>query len=139
MSNVDIQTLEQSIRERLQATVNEIAVESFPANPAEYRLPHPVGVCLVAYSGSEYGEPLNGVQDQQMTWVMTLLMQGAYTHTQSYPQLTKIRDALVGWKPVGCKRSLWITRDQFVAQWDGIWQWDLMFKTAANYLHAESC
>lgn len=139
MANVDVQALEQAIRDRLKTTITSIAVEPFPARPADYRLPHPVGVCLVAYSGSEYSDPVNGLQGQDMTWVMTLLMQGAYSHTGSYPQLQAIRDCLAGWKPDGCQRQMWITRDQFVAQWDGVWQWDLLFKTTANYINGASC
>ncbi len=137
--NADIALIEEALRQRLQAEITEVAVEPYPANPDLYRLTHPVGALLIGYAGSDYGEPVNGIQEQTMRWVLTLLMQGLHTHANNYPSLHQARDVLTGWKPAGCRSGLSIVSDNFVGQADGVWQWDLVFKGTAWYRHAVCC
>lgn len=137
--NADIAVIEVALREHLQASITEVAVEAYPANPDLYRLTHPVGALLVAYAGSEYTEPVNGIQEQSMRWVVTLLMQGLYSHAGNYSPLQAARDQLAGFKPVGCRSGLYLVSDHLVGQADGVWQWDLVFKASAWYRHALCC
>lgn len=137
--NADIALIEEALRQRLQAEITDVAVESYPANPDLYRLTHPVGALLVGYAGSEYSEPVNGIQEQSMRWVVTLLMQGLYSHAGNYTPLQQVRDLLSGFKPEGCRSACYLLTDQFVGQAGGVWQWDLVFKATAWYRHAVCC
>lgn len=137
--NADIAVIEEALRQQLQASITEVAVEAYPANPGLYYLTHSVGALLVGYAGSEYTEPVNGIQEQSMRWVVTLLMQGLYSHADNYSPLQQARDLLAGFKPAGCRSGFYLVADQFVGQAGGVWQWDLVFKATAWYRHAACC
>lgn len=137
--NVDVAVVEAAVIAQLKASTTQLGVEGYPAHSKGHRVTHPTGVILVGWARSEFSEPVNGIQEETMYWVSTLLIRGLFTHAGAYPYVRLVIDALAGFKPVGCRQGVQIMSSEYVEQLDAAWKWDVVFKATAWYRHAACC
>lgn len=127
---IPLLTLEQNIQARLETRLTGLAVESFPARPADYRLTHPKGVVLIAYSGSDYG-PVQTlrmvVQDRTVKYSLVLMVRNLRTHSESLPYLDVLRVAMAGFVPAPGAEPCVLQGERFLDESDGVWSWELTF------------
>ena len=126
MSNT-IEAIEQAIVARLLARpgLSQFQVEAWPSDAAQYVLRSQLGAVLVGYKGSHYGPPVptDGVaQDRQMEFEVTAMVRGLRDHSGGYPVLEEVRLALTGWMAPGALRPAFFTKDGFVGEEQGVWE-----------------
>jgi hypothetical protein len=123
--------LEAALVDRVDARLQELAVEPWPADPRNYRCVHPVGAVLVRYVGSQYGPPSDVgvmVQERTATFEFALLVRGLRDHLELTAHLEALRRAVQGLKLPGAGK-LRLLRDDFVAEVDGEWRHGLRAST----------
>lgn len=127
--------LEQAVIAQLQSVGLGIPVEPYPDRPSDYALLDPVGAALVVIQGSRYEQQFNGVQNRATRIIVTLLMRNLSTHQGAYALIDAITTALMGWTPPlqGSGQNwcgLSAVSDQYVNEFSGVWQYDLVFETS---------
>jgi hypothetical protein len=122
---------------QLALRMPDFAVEYFPENPVTYRLNNPTGALLVSYPGSTFQAPpasgQNGSlipgtsrpQSRMMGIVVTVVLRQLNGREGAIGALDDVRDALRGFKPPGCRSGMHFTRERFLGQVDGLWQYAL--------------
>jgi hypothetical protein len=122
---------------QLELRMPDFAVEYFPDNPVAYRLNNPTGALLVSYAGSAFqvqpGSGQNAVslpsagrpQSRLMGIVVTVVLRQLNGREGAIGVLDDVRDALRGFKPPGCRSGVVFTRERFLGQVDGLWQYAL--------------
>lgn len=116
---------------RLELGPAGLKVEAFPEKPEEYALTHPIGVVLVVFRGSDFGEPRPTdriVQAHLLTWEIVFLVRNLRTHLGAYPILDTARQSLTGWKAPNC-RAGHVKGIHFQHQAAGVWQYALTYAT----------
>ncbi|MFL7925985.1 Gp37 family protein [Acinetobacter baumannii] len=109
-----------------------LAVELFPENPKGYRMNHPVGAILVAFSGSRFAgsDALDAVfQERDMTIPLTLVFRQLNGPQGVVGYLDQIREALTGFTPPHCCIALAPTDESFIGQVTGLWQYAQKYQT----------
>lgn len=110
---------------RAGAVLPELAVEDFPGRPEAYRLSHPKGALLLAYSGSDYGAPgAGGAQARLMKLDFVLQIRNLAKHQGAYEVLEHLRVGFTGWEAPGCLAA-YPTREAFRGAEDGVYQYVL--------------
>ena len=125
---------------RLKDRIPDLAVEYFPDKPAEYRLNHPKGALLVSYLGAKYQEPIDTsavVQPATIRLTVTATLRQLNGKDGAVAVLTRLRSALVGYKPPNCRRKVWATAEQFLGETAGIWQYAMDVATEAIVVEDE--
>jgi len=126
---VNIRTVENAIIERLQTSFPEILVDGFPDKPSEFILLHPVGALLVHYQGSNYTttQALGFVtQVNQKEFSITIVTRNLRNNNGAYEYLDKVKAELSGFQIDECT-SLMPTKDFFISENKGIWQYGINF------------
>lgn len=125
---------------RLKERIPDLAVEYFPDKPSEYRLNHPRGALLVSYLGAKYQEPIDTsavVQPATIRLTVTATLRQLNGKDGAVAVLTRLRSALVGYKPPNCRRKVWATAEQFLGETAGIWQYAMDVATEAIVVEDE--
>lgn len=133
-------TIIDAVVARLRAAFPDLAVEYFPDKPSEYRLNHPKGALLVSYISAKYDEPIDTsaiVQPCTLKYAITVSLRQLNGKDGAVAVLTRLRAALVGYKPPNCRRKSWATGEQFLGESAGIWQYALDMATEAIVVEDE--
>jgi hypothetical protein len=120
--------------DRLKAAFPDLAVEYFPDKPDEYRLNHPKGALLISYLGAKYQAPVDTtvvVQDATVKFSVTAQLRQLNGGDGAVAILTRLRLALLGFKPPDCRRKVWAVAEHFLGEKAGIWQYALDVATEA--------
>lgn len=126
---MNIRNVENVIIERLQTSFPEILVDGFPDKPSEFILLHPVGALLVHYQGSNYTstQALGFVtQVNQKEFSITVVTRNLRNNNGAYEYLDKVKAELSGFQIDECT-SLIPTKDFFISENKGIWQYGINF------------
>ncbi|PVJ40204.1 hypothetical protein C4855_26865, partial [Salmonella enterica subsp. enterica serovar Gaminara] len=115
---------------RLREKLPQLQVEYFPEKPAEYRLNHPVGALLVSYAGSRFDKPNDigaVLQPQTIQLCVTVVFRQLNGKKGAIDVLDAVRRILGGYTPPNCRRRIWLTREVFIGEVKGLWQYALDF------------
>ena len=126
---MNIRNVENAIIEKLQTSFPEILVDGFPDKPSEFILLHPVGALLVHYQGSNYTttQALGFVtQVNQKEFSITIVTRNLRNNNGAYEYLDKVKAELSGFQIDECT-SLIPTKDFFISENKGIWQYGINF------------
>ena len=126
---MNIRNVENAIIERLQTSFPEILVDGFPDKPSEFILLHPVGALLVHYQGSNYTttQALGFVtQVKKKEFSITIVTRNLRNNNGAYEYLDKVKAELSGFQINECT-SLIPTKDFFISENKGIWQYGINF------------
>ena len=126
---MNIRNVENAIIERLQTSFPEILVDGFPDKPSEFILLHPIGALLVHYQGSNYTttQALGYVtQVNQKEFSITIVTRNLRNNNGAYEYLDKVKAELSGFQIDECT-SLIPTKDFFISENKGIWQYGINF------------
>ena len=126
---MNIRNVENAIIERLQTSFPEILVDGFPDKPSEFILLHPIGALLVHYQGSNYTttQALGFVtQVNQKEFSITIVTRNLRNNNGAYEYLDKVKAELSGFQINECT-SLIPTKDFFISENKGIWQYGINF------------
>lgn len=124
--------LVDEVLETLTSRVDDVACELFPDSPSNYRLNHPTGAYLLAWSGSKFGLPVDTfmvAQDRTVSLTFNVLARQLYGRDGAVALCDKLRDALVGWQPTGCDKKIYAVSEQFLGEEDGIWLYQVVLAT----------
>ncbi|HPL79736.1 MAG TPA: Gp37 family protein [Burkholderiaceae bacterium] len=108
---------------KLRAALPELEVDHYPANPATFRLNHPLGAVLLAYPGSNStGTMLMGRVEQVRTvrLGLTLVTRQLWGDDGAATLLDRLRTALVGWRPEDCEPVVALG-DRLLQEDAGLW------------------
>lgn len=123
-------TTENEIINKLASTITTVKVEAFPDNPNLYKLIHPIGAILVAYSGSIFSDPTGYdffQQLEEMDFSLTLIVKGLRNQNGAYNYIDSIRTTLNNYKPTNCTQT-YIKKVDFLEEKDGEWQFGITYK-----------
>ena len=126
---MNIRTVENAIIEQLKLSFPEVLVDGFPDKPSEFNLLHPLGALLVHYQGSNYTstQALGFVtQVNQKEFSITIVTRNLRSNNGAYEYLDKVKAVLSGFKIDECT-SLIPTKDFFISENKGIWQYGINF------------
>ena len=122
---------------RLKEKLPGLSVEYFPEKPAEYRLNHPVGALLVSYAGSRFDKPDDigaVIQPQTLQLCVTVVFRQLNGKRGAIDVLDMLRRILGGYTPPHCRRRIWLTREVFIGEVNGLWQYALDFATESVFV-----
>ena len=126
---MNIRTVENAIIEKLKLSFPEILVEGFPDKPSEFILLHQIGALLVHYQGSNYTstQALGFVtQVNQKEFSVTIVTRNLRNNNGAYEYLDNVKAVLSGFQIDECT-SLIPTKDYFISENKGIWQYGINF------------
>ena len=126
---MNIREIENSIINLLKQTFPEIMVQGFPDKPSEFILLHPLGALLVHYQGSNYTntEALGFVtQENKKEFSITVVTRNLRSNYGAYEYIDKVKATLSGFSVDECT-SLLPTKDYFISENKGIWQYGINF------------
>ncbi len=130
---MNIRAIENSIITKLKTSFPEVLVQGFPDKPSEFILLHPVGALLVHYQGGNYtnSNALSFVsQSNKKEFSITIVTRNLRENEGAYEYIDKVKEALTGFKPYECS-ELMLTKDFFISENSGIWQYGINFTTTA--------
>ena len=122
---------------RLKEKLPGLSVEYFPEKPAEYRLNHPVGALLGSYAGSRFDKPDDigaVIQPQTLQLCVTVVFRQLNGKRGAIDVLDILRRILGGYTPPHCRRRIWLTREVFIGEVNGLWQYALDFTTESVFV-----
>ena len=122
---------------RLREKLPQLQVEYFPEKPSEYRLNHPVGALLVSYAGSRFDKPNDigaVLQTQTIQLCVTVVFRQLNGKRGAIDVLDAVRRILGGYTPPNCRRRIWLTREVFIGEVKGLWQYALDFATESVFI-----
>ncbi|QLO03826.1 hypothetical protein HV141_09935 [Citrobacter freundii] len=122
---------------RLKEKLPTLAVEYFPEKPAAYRLNHPKGALLVSYAGSRFDKPNDTsavIQAQAIQLCVTVVFRQLNGKQGAVDVLDVVRRILGGYTPPNCRRRIWLTREVFIGEVSGLWQYALDFATESVFI-----
>jgi hypothetical protein len=134
-----IAALEAGVLARLQAKIENYAIESFPDKPETYKLRHQRGAFLTAYRGADYtpiGDGDATVQARRMMIDVVIQCRQLSGNEGAYVMLELARCALVGFEIPGFTK-LSIDRDRFIASNEGVWTYQLTFAAETIAIEVE--
>ena len=126
---MNIREIENTIIELLKHSFPEILVQGFPDKPSEFVLLHPLGALLVHYQGSNYTntEALGFVtQENKKEFSITVVTRNLRSNYGAYEYIDKVKATLSGFAVDECT-SLLPTKDYFISEDKGIWQYGINF------------
>lgn len=130
---MNIRAIENSIIMKLKTSFPEVLVQGFPDKPSEFILLHPVGALLVHYQGGNYtnSNALSFVsQSNKKEFSITVVTRNLRENEGAYEYIDKVKETLTGFKPYECS-ELMPTKDFFISENGGIWQYGINFTTTA--------
>lgn len=127
-----------AIVERLKAHFDqELMIELFPENSAQYRLNHPRGAVLVAFGKSSFDDSESTdamFQTRKIVLRLTFVFRQLNGKDGVISYLDRARGALAGWKAPHCDVACRPLAEAFIGQTQGIWQYALDISTRATQL-----
>ena len=135
---MNIRTIENSIIENLKTNFPEVLVLGFPDKPSEFRLLHPIGALLVHYQGSNYTntQALGYVsQENKKEFSITVITRNLRANNGAYELIDKVKATLSGLQIDECT-SLLPTKDYFISENAGIWQYGINFTLKTQNIQA---
>ncbi|MBO6181512.1 hypothetical protein J6O86_07490 [bacterium] len=126
---MNIREIENSIIELLKTSFPEVLVQGFPDKPSEFILLHSIGALLVHYQGSNYTntEALGFVtQENKKEFSVTIVTRNLRSNYGAYEYIDKVKAALSGF-PIDECTSILPTKDFFISENKGIWQYGINF------------
>ena len=135
---MNIRTIENSIIENLKTNFPEVLVLGFPDKPSEFRLLHPTGALLVHYQGSNYTntQALSYIsQENKKEFSITVITRNLRANNGAYELIDKVKSTLSGFKIDECT-SLLPTKDYFISENAGIWQYEINFTLITQNIQA---
>lgn len=130
---MNIRAIENSIIMKLKTSFPEVLVQGFPDKPSEFILLHPVGALLVHYQGGNYtnSNALSFVsQSNKKEFSITVVTRNLRENEGAYEYIDKVKETLTGFKPYECSELI-PTKDFFISENSGIWQYGINFTTTA--------
>lgn len=131
-----ILTIENDIINQLKSSINDLKVEGYQENPAEYKLIHPKGAVLVRFNGANYSKSEAGAVIQQagkLEFNLTLIIRGLRDRNEAYTYLDSVISALTGYVPMGCGK-MYLTRVAYSGEVGGIYRYVFYFSVPVeNY------
>lgn len=122
---------------RLKEKLPALAVEYFPEKPSAYRLNHPTGALLVSYVSSRFDRPDDTsavIQPQTIQLCVTVIHRQLNGKRGAVDVLDTVRRVLGGFTPPGCRRRVWLEREVFIGEVQGLWQYALWFATESLFI-----
>lgn len=107
----------------------ELEVILYPANPANYRLNHPLGAVLLDYPGSTSTNAMLMGRVEQVRTVrigLTLVTRQLWGTNGAATQLDRLRAALGGWRPEDCE-PVYAIGDRLLQEDAGLWWYAMEF------------
>ena len=135
---MNIKEIETSIIEQLKTNFPEVLVQGFPDKPSEFTLLHPTGALLVHYQGSNYAntEALGFVtQENKKEFSVTIVTRNLRSNNGAYEYIDKVKSFLSGFSIDECT-SLLPTKDFFISENKGIWQYGINFTLKTQNIQA---
>lgn len=112
----------------LKGAFPDLEVEYFPESAMGYRLNHPKGALLLGYANSKFGKPLDlgaVLQQRDMTLRITVIYRQLNGREGAIALLDKLRETLIGYQPIHCRRRLYAANEPFVGNINNLWQYAL--------------
>lgn len=129
-----IDFIEQKIVERLKQNIENILIQSYPEKPQEFVFTHPVGAVLIHYQGGTY-KPTTSfsslLQTKRLDFSLTIITRNLKNNNGAYELLDRVRKLLTGFEVEGCTK-LTPTKEGFLAETNGIWQYTINFETTTQ-------
>ena len=135
---MNIRTIENSIIENLKTNFPEVLVLGFPDKPSQFVLLHPIGALLVHYQGSNYTttQALSFItQENKKEFSITVITRHLRDNNGAYEYIDKVKAALSGFSIDECT-SLIPTKDYFISENAGIWQYGINFTLITQNIQA---
>ena len=135
---MNIREIENSIIQQLKTNFPEVLVQGFPDKPSEFTLLHPTGALLVHYQGSNYTltEALGFVtQENKKEFSVTIVTRNLRSNNGAYEYIDKVKATLSGFSIDECT-SLLPTKDFFISENKGIWQYGINFTLKTQNIQA---
>ena len=135
---MNIREIENSIIQQLKTNFPEVLVQGFPDKPSEFTLLHPTGALLVHYQGSNYTltEALGFVtQENKKEFSVTIVTRNLRSSNGAYEYIDKVKATLSGFSIDECT-SLLPTKDFFISENKGIWQYGINFTLKTQNIQA---
>lgn len=127
-----IQDIETAVIARLRAQLPGVPVMPFANNPLAHKNLQGPALALVSYRGSKLGHPSKGeqlVQERKLYFQVAILASALRDKpVDTYAMMDGVYAALLGFEPAGCD-AIWIERDEFDDQREGVWQYVVLFAT----------
>jgi len=126
---MNIRAIENQIIAKLKNSFPELLVQGFPEKPSEFILLHAIGAILVHYQGSNYtsSNALTFItQENKKEFSITIVTRYLRENNGAYEYLDKVKNLLTGFKIEGCSQ-LYPTKDFFISENGGIWQYGINF------------
>lgn len=124
---------------QLELAFPDLAVEYFPESATGYRLNHPKGALLLSYGNSKFGKPLDlgaVLQQRDMTLRITVIYRQLNGREGAIAVLDKLREVLIGYQPVHCRRRLYAINEPFMGNVNNLWQYALDVATETMQVQA---
>ena len=126
---MNIRNVENAIIEKLKLSFPEILIKGFPDKPSEFILLQQRRALLVHYQGRNYTatQALGFVtQVNQKEFSVTIVTRNLRNNNGAYEYLDKVKAELSGFQIDECT-SLIPTKDFFISENKGIWQYGINF------------
>lgn len=132
------QPILESVRQRLQKALPDVAVELFPDKPEGYRFMHPKGAVLVAFQTSRFKKLEDigfVVQERQLVLYFTVFSRSLHGESGGLYLLDALRLALAGFSPADGS-PCHLLDDGFLNESSGTWQHYLRAQTETTQVQA---
>ncbi len=128
---MDILSIQNSIKNKLEQSIQDLKIESFPSGFQDYlgRFTHAKGAILVHYAGSDYTEPDNHNLIEQLRkseFDIYIILKNLLKPDDACDYLENIRDILTGYEIEGCEK-IYPVNDNFILEQNGIWIYVIRF------------
>lgn len=126
---MNIREIENTVIGQLKISFPEVLVQGFPDKPSEFILLHSIGALLVHYQGSNYTntQALGFItQENKKEFSITIITRNLRNNDGAYEYIDKVKAVLSGLKIDECT-SLIPTKDYFISENKGIWQYGINF------------
>lgn len=101
---------------------------------------HPLGSLLLSHANPKFAVMADIgaiLQPQTITMSATIVLQQLNGPFGAVDVLDAVRQALGGYVPPNCYRRIWLVRDQFLGESQGLWQYAIDFSTESLFI--EDC
>lgn len=105
-------------------------VDKYPGDPKIYKPQNPLGAILVFYRGSKSNDSMASAprvtQLRQVDFDITILSLDLLSQDKATKLVDAIYLAITGFLPSWADRPMWISKDGFVGNKGGLWQYGIL-------------
>lgn len=119
--------IEQAILQKLQTDIPDLLVISYPENPFEYQLNHPVCAVLVLYGGVIFSDPLaivRTIQEETHRFKTALVVRSLSGPDGAYTQIQRVHAALHEYRITGCL-PMFAESIELIGEENGVWVYNI--------------